>query len=676
MGQILKVNGDYNIKVVEGSTITLDTGLGIGDVIVTGDLTVRGVTTSIESTDLVIEDNLITLNKGELGAGITLETSGIEIDRGLLSNVSFLFNENYSWYNSDTAQTENGAWTFVDALGRLGSLYVADLSTQQLTFNLINTTATTVNFAGDATNIQIGAATGTTNVNNNLDVDGDVNIDGNDLTTSSTTFNLLNTTATTVNFAGTATNIQIGAATGTTNVNNNLDVDGDVNIDGGDLTVSTGTFNLANTTATTVNFAGAATSIVLGATSGTTRVRNNLDVDGDVNIDGGDLTVSTATFNLANTTATTVNFAGAATDIQIGAATGTTNVNNNLDVDGDVNIDGNDLTTSSTTFNLLNTTATTVNFAGTAIDVQIGASTGTTSVNNNLDVDGDVTIDGGDLLVTSTTFNLANVTATTLNIGGAATDVQIGAATGTTNVNNNLDVDGDVNIDGGDLTVSTGTFNLANTTATTVNFAGAATDVQIGAATGTTNVNNNLVVDLDVAVNGGDLTTTATTFNLVNTNATTVNLAGAGTSIVIGAATGTTRVRNNLDVDGDVNIDGGDLTVSTSTFNLANTIATTVNFAGAASTINIGTSSGVTNINSITIDNNSIGGSVDNTLAINSVLNLANQIEVPPTPTGYVSVYSTNVPGTGGTGLYFVNTEGTNDELISKTKAILYSLIF
>jgi hypothetical protein len=33
------------------------------------------------------------------------------------------------------------------------------------------------------------------------------------------------------------------------------------------------------------------------------------------------------------------------------------------------------------------------------------------------------------------------------------------------------------------------------------------------------------------------------------------------------------------------------------------------------------------------------------------------------------------VPGTGGTGLFFVNTEGTRDELISKTKALLYSLI-
>ena len=317
----------------------------------------------------------------------------------------------------------------------------------------------------------------------------------------------------------------------------------------------------------------------------------NVDIDNDLNVDGGDLTTNQTTFNLLNTNATTVNFAGAGTDIQIGAATGTTNVNNNLDVDGDVNIDGGDLTVSTTTFNLANTTATTVNFAGAGTDIQIGAASGTTNVNNNLVVDLDLQVKGGDLTTDQTTFNLLNGTATTINFGGAGTDIQIGAATGTTNINNNLDVDGDVNIDGGDLTVSTATFNLANTNATTVNFAGAATDIQIGSATGTTNVNNDLDVDGDVNIDGGDLTVSTTTFNLANTTATTVNFAGAATTVEIGAATGTTSVNNNLDVDGDVNVDGGDLTTNQTTFNLINTNATTVNAFGAAQNLNIGNAS-------------------------------------------------------------------------------------
>lgn len=50
----------------------------------------------------------------------------------------------------------------------------------------------------------------------------------------------------------------------------------------------------------------------------------------------------------------------------------------------------------------------------------------------------------------------------------------------------------------------------------------------------------------DIGVNGGDITTTATTFNLIDTNATTLNLGRAATSIVMGATTGTTAVRNDL----------------------------------------------------------------------------------------------------------------------------------
>ena len=472
-----------------------------------------------------------------------------------------------------------------------------DLTTNQTSFNLLNTTATTVNAFGAATTIDIGASSGTTSINNNLDVDLDLNVDGGDITTNQTTFNLINANATTVNFAGAGTDIQIGAATGTTNINNNLDVDGDVNIDGGDLTVSTTTFNLANTNATTVNAFGTASTINMGAAGGTMTVANDtVDLDGDLNVDGGDLTTNLTSFNLLNTSATTVNFAGAATTIEIGSASGTTNVNNNLDVDGDVNIDGGDLTASTTTFNLVNSTATTVNAFGDASTINMGAAGGTMTVaNDTVDLDGDLNVDGGDITTSLTSFNLLNTNATTVNFAGAGTDIQIGAATGTTNINNDLDVDGDVSIDGGDLDGTTTTFNLL-ATPTTVNFAAAGTDIQIGSATGTTNVNNDLDVDGDVSIDGGDLDGTTSTFNLLATP-TTVNFAAAGTDVQIGSSTGTTNINNDLDVDGDVNIDGGDLTVSTTTFNLANTTATTVNFAGAATAVEIGSSSGTTSVN-------------------------------------------------------------------------------
>jgi hypothetical protein len=82
-------------------------------------------------------------------------------------------------------------------------------------------------------------------------------------------------------------------------------------------------------------------------------------------------------------------------------------------------------------------------------------------------------------------------------------------------------------------------------------------------------------------------------------------------------------------------------------------------------------------VDNIQIDNNTIknkNSSLDKIL-FDSVLELKTKPGDPGVSSGYVSLYSKPVPGTGGTGLFFVNTEGTRDELISKTKALLYSLI-
>lgn len=57
-----------------------------------------------------------------------------------------------------------------------------------------------------------------------------------------------------------------------------------------------------------------------------------------------------------------------------------------------------------------------------------------------------------------------------------------------------------------------------------------------------------VTASLDAAINGGDVTTTATTATLFNTNATTLNIGGAATALTLGATTGTTTVRNALSV--------------------------------------------------------------------------------------------------------------------------------
>ena len=86
----------------------------------------------------------------------------------------------------------------------------------------------------------------------------------------------------------------------------------------------------------------------------------------------------------------------------------------------------------------------------------------------------------------------------------------------------------------------------------------------------------------DIAVNGGDLTTTEATVNVFNTNATSVNLGGAATNVSIGSATGTTTVNNSLTVTGDLIVNGNTTTLNTTDLAVEdNTIILNSNVTGS-----------------------------------------------------------------------------------------------
>ena len=119
MGQFFQVNGDYNIKVKDGGTIKLDTGPS-GDTIVTGNLTVSGDITAVSSSQLEIEDRIITVNKGEAGPGVTLTYAGLEVDRGTyldsteVPRASILWNEtNPGFVTEEDPASAAGYWMFV-----------------------------------------------------------------------------------------------------------------------------------------------------------------------------------------------------------------------------------------------------------------------------------------------------------------------------------------------------------------------------------------------------------------------------------------------------------------------------------------------------------------------------------------------------------------------------------
>ena len=65
----------------------------VSDLIVNGDLTVKGVTTTLNSQNLTVKDNIIEINSGEIGSGVTAGEAGIKINRGDSNPYFILFDE-------------------------------------------------------------------------------------------------------------------------------------------------------------------------------------------------------------------------------------------------------------------------------------------------------------------------------------------------------------------------------------------------------------------------------------------------------------------------------------------------------------------------------------------------------------------------------------------------------
>lgn len=76
----------------------------------------------------------------------------------------------------------------------------------------------------------------------------------------------------------------------------------------------------------------------------------------------------------------------------------------------------------------------------------------------------------------------------------------------------------------------------------------------------------------DAAVNGGDITTSSENASIFNTNASTLNIGGAATTLSIGAATGNTTINNNLIVSGNLTVDGTATVLNTATLEVEDNI--------------------------------------------------------------------------------------------------------
>jgi hypothetical protein len=124
---------------------------------------------------------------------------------------------------------------------------------------------------------------------------GTVSINVPTITTDATTLALFNTTATTVNAFGAATTISIGANTGTTTINNSLVAD--------DISVTT--VDTTNLEVTNIKAKDGTAAMVIADSTGIVTVSTALNVD-NLNINGNTITTSTGNLILDSTSGTII----------------------------------------------------------------------------------------------------------------------------------------------------------------------------------------------------------------------------------------------------------------------------------------------------------------------------------------------------------------------------------
>ena len=528
------VSGNLTLNSAGGQTIIDDAVTIQNNLTVNGNITVGGTTVTLRGTDVYIENKDIilgfttsitpnddTANHAGVAIASTVGTPLANFDASGINTLPSTYKQ-MMWFKSGTLgfSTDAFAFNYGVAIGtttmanglrlKVGSgITMTDTEISATTFRgsftgtattatratLVDTTTAPngtfypglfVNATGTAsTAVYVDSGISYVSNTDTLALTGDIAVNGGDVTTSATTFNLVNGTATNLNFAGAATALNMGATTGIATINNatlTLPNATTVNVNGVNPTLassSTGTLTLFNTNLTSVNAFGAAAALVMGATTGVGTIRN-------------------ATVSFPNATTVAVNGA-------------------NPTISG----------TSTGTLTLFNTNLTSVNAFGAATSLNFGATTGTATINNP-------TVVG-----TQATQNLYNTVATNVNFAGAATALVMGAATGITTVRNKLTVVGNLEVDGNNIQSSDGNNNITLTSNTLTTFAGDirvnGNDIQssTGAVAITLSANDVIIAD-DLTVSGNLYVNGSTT--QVNTSALTVEDRTIDLGIVNGAA--------------------------------------------------------------------------------------------------------------------------------------------
>ena len=273
----------------DGSTVTIN-----------GDLVVEGTQTILNTSTLVVEDNIIELRKGNNLVGAT---GGIQVNRTTDSNGAVTSYKQFHWHES------GGYWRSWD--GSVEDRIVTQNETQVLTNKTLNSPTLVSPILGTAAATSINGLAITSTASATLDSSKSLEIQNSLILDTDN-----NTGITTVNFR-TGGNVvyrsdTINALASSTSAQLRTIIADTTGLDKlvfqtspiilNSLATSSSNFDLINTGAVGINFAGAATDINIGASTGDTTINHSLIVSEDftAGVDTNDDVVLNGLVNVAN----------------------------------------------------------------------------------------------------------------------------------------------------------------------------------------------------------------------------------------------------------------------------------------------------------------------------------------------------------------------------------------
>lgn len=186
------------------------------------------------------------------------------------------------------------------------------------------------------------------------------------------------------------------------------------------------------------------------------------------------------------------------------------------------------------------------------------------------------------ILGSSTSFDLLNTTVTTLNIGGVASTLNLGATSGTTTVRNNLTVSGGIGVGGNIIPAADISYDLGSETRRFKDLWLSGSSIKLGSATITatgTGISTGSINNTPI----GDTTPSTASFTTVSTSG---NITVGGNLIVNGT---TTSINSTTVSVADKNIELGntvtptDVTASGAGITVKGTIDKTLNWTNTYS---------------------------------------------------------------------------------------------